>query len=58
VQSDDLLATNYNAGLASYTDVLIADSQYHEAKIADIEALALRDQGAVALFVALGGGIR
>lgn len=51
-----LVETNYEAGLATYLDVLNADSQYHQTKINDLEAIALRYQDTVALYVALGGG--
>ena len=43
-------------GLATYLDVLNADAQYHQAKIADMQAIAVRYQDTVALFAALGGG--
>lgn len=51
-----LVQTNYKAGLATYLDVLNADAQYHQAKINDLEAIAVRYQDTVALFTALGGG--
>lgn len=51
-----LVQANYQAGLADYTEVLIADAQFYQAKISDLEALALRYQDTVALFAALGGG--
>jgi NodT family efflux transporter outer membrane factor (OMF) lipoprotein len=51
-----LVQANYQAGLATYLDVLVADEQYHQAKIADIQAIAVRYQDTVALFAALGGG--
>jgi NodT family efflux transporter outer membrane factor (OMF) lipoprotein len=51
-----LIQANYQAGLANYIDVLIADAQFHQAKIADIQAIAVRYQDTVALFAALGGG--
>jgi NodT family efflux transporter outer membrane factor (OMF) lipoprotein len=51
-----LLQDNYRAGLAAYLDVLTADVQYHQATIAYLQAVALRHQDTVALFVALGGG--
>ena len=51
-----LIQANYQAGLATYLDVLVADAQYHQAKIADIQAIAVRYQDTVALFAALGGG--
>jgi outer membrane protein TolC len=47
---------NFQAGPANYSDVLIADVQYHRAKIADVQAIAVRYQDTVARFVALGGG--
>jgi outer membrane protein TolC len=46
----------YQAGLATYLDVLNADTQCHQATIADIQAIAVRYQDTVALFAALGGG--
>ena len=52
----ELVQANYGAGLTTYSDVLIADAQYRQARIANIEAQALRYQDTVALFVALGGG--
>lgn len=51
-----LVNDNYAAGLANYTDVLIADGQFYQAKITDLEARAVRYQDTVALFAALGGG--
>lgn len=51
-----LIQANYQAGLATYLEVLNADAQYHQATIADIQANALRYQDTVALFAALGGG--
>ena len=51
-----LIQANYQAGLATYLDVLNADAQYHQATIADIQANAVRYQDTVALFAALGGG--
>jgi outer membrane protein TolC len=47
---------NYAAGLANYTDVLIADGLFQQAKITELQILALRYQDTVALFAALGGG--
>lgn len=55
-QALHLVQANYQAGLANYSDVLIADVQFQQAKIADIQAVAVRYQDTVALFVALGGG--
>ena len=51
-----LIQTNYQAGLVNYLQVLIADSQYYQAKIGYLQALAQRLQDTTALFVALGGG--
>jgi outer membrane protein TolC len=51
-----LIQANYQAGLATYLDVLNADAQYHQANIAEIQAIAVRYQDTVALFAALGGG--
>jgi NodT family efflux transporter outer membrane factor (OMF) lipoprotein len=51
-----LVQANYEAGIATYLDVLNADSQFHQAKIADLQATAVRYQDTVALFAALGGG--
>lgn len=47
---------NYQAGIANYLQVLIAFSQYHQARLGYIQARAQRLQDTVALFVALGGG--
>ena len=55
-QALHLIQANYQAGLATYLDVLVVDAQYHQAKIADIQAIAVRYQDTVALFAALGGG--
>ncbi|MGO9514681.1 MAG: efflux transporter outer membrane subunit [Steroidobacteraceae bacterium] len=51
-----LVQANYEAGIATYLDVAVADTQYHQAKIADLQAIAVRYQDTVALFAALGGG--
>ncbi len=51
-----LVQANYQAGLATYLEVLNADAQFHQAAIADIQANAVRYQDTVALFAALGGG--
>ncbi|WP_092358795.1 efflux transporter outer membrane subunit [Collimonas sp. OK242] len=53
-----LLQVSYRAGLAAYLDVLAADVQYQQATISYLQAVALRQQDTVALFVALGGGWR
>lgn len=54
--SRKLIGINYEAGVASYLDVLVADTQYRQARLGLIEAQARRLQDTVALFVALGGG--
>lgn len=51
-----LVQANYAAGLATYLEVLTADAQYYQAKINDLETIAVRYQDTVALFTALGGG--
>jgi NodT family efflux transporter outer membrane factor (OMF) lipoprotein len=51
-----LINANYEAGIATYLDVLNADAQYRQAKIAELQAMAVRYQDTVALFAALGGG--
>ena len=55
-QALQLMRVNYAAGLATYLDVLAADAQYHQASIADLQAVAVRLQDSVALYAALGGG--
>jgi len=55
-QALHLVETNYEAGLDTYLDVLNADAQYHQASINDLQAVAVRYQDSVALYVALGGG--
>jgi outer membrane protein TolC len=51
-----LLKAGYEAGTVGYLEILIADRQYHEARIAWLEASAQRLQDTVALHAALGGG--
>jgi len=51
-----LVQTNYEAGLATYLEVLTADAQFHQAVLNDVQAVAVRYQDTVALYVALGGG--
>jgi outer membrane protein TolC len=51
-----LIQANYQAGIVNYLQLLIADAQYHQAKIAYLQVRAQRFQDTVALFVALGGG--
>ena len=55
-QALHLVQVNYQAGITTYLDVLVADTQYHQAQIADLQAIAVRYQDTVALFAALGGG--
>lgn len=55
-QALHLVQVNYQAGLATYLDVLSADVQYHQSIINELQAVALRYQDTVALYVALGGG--
>jgi NodT family efflux transporter outer membrane factor (OMF) lipoprotein len=55
-EAQRLIRANYRAGTANYVQVLIADGQYHQAKIGYLQALAQRYQDTAALFVALGGG--
>jgi NodT family efflux transporter outer membrane factor (OMF) lipoprotein len=51
-----IVQINYEAGLNTYLDVLIADAQYHQATINELQAVAVRYQDTVALYIALGGG--
>lgn len=51
-----LLQANYEAGIVTYLQVLVADAQYHQASIAYLQARGQRLQDTAALFVALGGG--
>lgn len=51
-----LTEANYRAGLATYSDLLLADAQVHQAEISEIETRAQRYQDTVALFASLGGG--
>ncbi|MDE2367297.1 MAG: efflux transporter outer membrane subunit, partial [Betaproteobacteria bacterium] len=51
-----LVQTNYQAGLVNYIQVLISNSQYYQARIGYLQALAQRFQDTSALLVALGGG--
>lgn len=55
-KSRELVGQNFDEGIASYLDVLVADTQYRRAWLGLIEAQARRLQDTVALFVALGGG--
>jgi NodT family efflux transporter outer membrane factor (OMF) lipoprotein len=51
-----LARANYEAGTAGYLDLLNADSQYQQARLAYVGAVAQRLQDTVALYAALGGG--
>ncbi len=55
-QALGLMRANYQSGVASYVQVLIANAQYLQSKDAYLQAIAQRLQDTVALFVALGGG--
>ena len=50
-----LTQVNYQAGIVNYLQILIANGQYHQARIGYLQAQAQRLQDTVALFVALGG---
>lgn len=50
-----LTQANYQSGIVNYLQILIANGQYHQARIGYIQAKAQRLQDTVALFVALGG---
>lgn len=51
-----LVKAGYEAGTVGYLDILVADGQYHQARIAWLQARAQRLQDTVALYTALGGG--
>jgi NodT family efflux transporter outer membrane factor (OMF) lipoprotein len=51
-----LMQANYQSGIATYLQVLVADGQYLQAKIGYVQAVAQRLQDTVMLYVALGGG--
>jgi len=51
-----LIRANYEAGTSNYLQVIIATDQYHQARIAYLQARAQRLQDTVTLFAALGGG--
>jgi NodT family efflux transporter outer membrane factor (OMF) lipoprotein len=51
-----LILANFQAGTATYVQVLIANGQYQQAKIGYLQSQAQRYQDTVALFVSLGGG--
>lgn len=51
-----LVQANYDAGVATYLQVLVANGQYLQSKIGYVQAVAQRLQDTAALCVALGGG--
>ena len=51
-----LVRVNYEAGTGDYVQILIADQQYHQARIGYLQGVAQRLQDTVALYAALGGG--
>lgn len=51
-----LQQVSYRAGLVAFIDVLAADVQFHNARIAYLQAVAQRQQDTVSLYAALGGG--
>ncbi|MEX3970076.1 efflux transporter outer membrane subunit [Paraburkholderia caribensis] len=52
-----LIKDAYRAGTVGYLQILVADGQYHQARIAWLQAIAQRLQDTVALYAALGGGL-
>ena len=55
-QALSLVQANYAAGLANDLDLLAADGLVRQARIGQVQAVAMRYQDTVALFAALGGG--
>jgi outer membrane protein TolC len=55
-QALHLIRIDYDAGTIGYLQILVADQQYHQARIAWLQGVAQRLQDTVALYVALGGG--
>jgi hypothetical protein len=51
-----LTQAGYDAGIAGYVQLLVADVQYHQTRIAWLQTVAQRLQDTVAFYVALGGG--
>lgn len=51
-----LIQANYQAGIGTYLQVLVADGQYLQARSGYVQAAAQRLQDTVAMYVALGGG--
>lgn len=54
----ELVQARYRAGLADYQQVILADIQYRQSRIGQLQARARRLQDSAALYVALGGGWR
>jgi NodT family efflux transporter outer membrane factor (OMF) lipoprotein len=54
--SVDLVHANYKSGLVNYLQVILADIQYHQARLGYLQAQVQQLQDTTALFVALGGG--
>lgn len=52
-----LIKESYQAGTVGYLQILVADGQFHQARIAWLQANAQRLQDTVALYAALGGGL-
>lgn len=57
-QALHLIRIDYEAGTVGYLQILVADQQYHQARIGWLQGVAQRLQDTVALYVALGGGWR
>jgi NodT family efflux transporter outer membrane factor (OMF) lipoprotein len=55
-EAQRLIRVNYQAGVSSYTQVLLANVQRSQAELGYVQSKALRLQDTVALFAALGGG--
>ena len=55
-QASALIQANYQSGIATYLQVIIANEQYLQTKLALVQAVAQRLQDVVALYAALGGG--
>jgi NodT family efflux transporter outer membrane factor (OMF) lipoprotein len=55
-QNQKLTHANYEAGTAGYLELLSADTQYQQARLAYLSAVTQRLQDTVALYAALGGG--
>ncbi len=51
-----LTQAGYDAGIAGYVQLPVADVQDHQARLAWLQAVAQRLQDTVAFYVALGGG--